>query len=330
MTNTILFILLIASQLTFANQRKRVWIDYDIAFGMAFKDPDDGLALIHALLSQDQLNIIGISGGYGNTNKVHKMRRITKKILKRTNSLSIPYFQGALIHHKRRVKTKAYYALVKALEKAPLTIIAMGRMTNVATVVDHRPDLIKNMKEVIINAGRRLEYPTVFGRKKIVFSDSNIDGDVKSIKFLAEKNVPLTMIPVESMTTMQWRKRELRHMKKAGHITRWMAKKARFWRWIFTLYSKEPGFLPWDIFTVSYLTHPEDFLCDKNIPYQVKRLRNDTTKFLNRPHPEFKDFLVASYKLDTPSTGHYCYKILDQHREKLIEYWINKQARLAL
>ncbi len=313
----ILIILLFSFQ-TFAN--KPVWIDYDPGFGKTFLDPDDGLALMHALISRNELEIKGISTVFGNTNNHKHMVRITHKILHKFKT-QIPVFRGAWSKDYLGHLSPASEALERELEQGPLTIIAMGRLTNIATVLMKRPELSVNIKELIVNAGRRLEYPTYFGKRKIVFPDTNVDGDSEAFKVLIKRKVNLTMIPVESMKDILWRKQEYKAMKRMGGPIKWIAKKTRIWRWMWKIYPGENGFIPWDLFLVSYLTHRKSFSCS-SMNYNLIYRKNDTTRGIGRRNRQAKKFfLMASPSLHDGPMGTYCHKIANGHQEELTKFW---------
>ncbi len=316
------FLILCFALSSVIHAKTKVWLDYDLSFGKLGREVDDGFALIHALKSQKSLEIIGLSSVFGNTNNMKHQRRWSYKILDKFDARDIPFFDGAEKPLGEIKHNDATQAMARALEKEKLTIMAMGRLTNVALLLKLRPDLSSQIEQVIVNAGRMLEYPIKFGKKGIIFPDTNVDGDPDAFQVLSENSVNLTMIPTESMTHLLWRKRELRQMRENGGISRWMAKKAGLWRFFWSLFPGAPGFIPWDVFVVSFITHPEDFYCHQNIPWAVKEMENDAhTLFRKRYRKERKDFLVASYSLNSSHRGTYCYHIKSSHREKLIDYW---------
>ena len=319
----LLFLLFLLTSLSAtAAEKIPVWIDYDIGLGKKFHDVDDGLALMHALFSKDVLEIRGISYGFGNTIDLLSMKRITQKILIQAQATEIQFFEGARSPSMLGQPTPASAALIVALEQGPLVIMAMGRMTNVATVLTLRPDLAKNIKNLIINAGRRLEYPTRYGPRQIIFPDTNIDGDLAAMKLITRMGILVTMIPTESMTEMVWTHSDLKTMRRAGGFLGWMADLTRGWISVWKIFIGGEGFIPWDVFIVSYLTHPEDFHCDEQIPFDLVTLKNDTHGVFRHRQPLVKDFLVASHTLETSNRGTYCYQIEPGHRERLINFWL--------
>lgn len=82
--------------------------------------------------------------------------------------------------------TPASEALIVALETGPLTILALGPLTNIAQALTARPDLVANIARLIAVMGRRqghLFHPAegeghgiLFGHGP-VFRDFNFDQD---------------------------------------------------------------------------------------------------------------------------------------------------------
>ncbi|MCB9095415.1 MAG: nucleoside hydrolase [Halobacteriovoraceae bacterium] len=321
----ILFIVLFFSFKTFSNDKKRVWFDYDLGFGKFAHDVDDGYALVHLLLSRDTLDLRGLSSVHGNTDDMNHQKRWTLKILDKLQQKDISHYSGASSKNQLGLETEASKAIIRELEKGPLTILASGRMTNIATVVLSRPDLIGNIYEIVINAGRKLESEYAFGPKKIIFPDTNVDGDLRALRVLVDHGLPLTMIPTESMGHILITKKHLKSMNTQGKILRWLSKKSQSWRLLWSLWTKTSGFIPWDVFVGSYLTHREDFHCLENINYDLVELENHTDPlFRKKDWKARKDFLVASFKLPSTNLGTYCEFINSEHLKKLITYWKNQ------
>ncbi len=301
----------------------KVWIDYDVAVGKIIRDVDDGYALYHALESES-LDIKGISTVFGNIKSSKKMVKITKNILRLHNRESIKVYQGANSVKDLGKKNDAISALILALEKEPLTILAMGRLTNIATLAMLRPDLIKNIEELIVMGGRQPGYNTPIGDKEVVFWDANIDGDFDSVRLLIDKKVKIRMIPVESMKNSIIAKEHLKLLLNSYYRHRWLAKRSRVWRLIWKFFPKMDGFIPWDLFLVSYLTHKKDFSCLENIPVGLVRLKNDTTFNKSGENGEYKYFLTASHLIDSENLGSYCYAIKPGHVMRVLKSWTRK------
>jgi len=95
------------------------------------REVDDGITLIMAL-KQPQIEIVGIS----NITYVDYGYDVIHKILKWHNKGStIPVYKGSALANDLGTENDGTRAMYEALKKEKLTILALGPMTNVATLV---------------------------------------------------------------------------------------------------------------------------------------------------------------------------------------------------
>ena len=315
------------SSLSFA--KTPVWVDYDICYGRIIRDVDDGFALITALQSKE-LDVLGVSYGFGNISNLNYMDRISHKILRKLDRQDVKVFAGAKNQSEIFKNTDATRAMADALrEHDQLTIMAMGRLTNVASLIKNYPSLTANIKEIVINAGRRLEYETKVGRQQVIMPDTNVDDHLEAMRYVLESGVKIVMMPVEVMQDKFVTRHHLRQMRRGNRVSRWMARNSIVWRWIWKFFPNSPGFIPWDVFIVTYVTSPEAFDCDDNIKIDLKYLKNNTSSLFRKKYKKkFKYFLVASDSLESEYTGKYCYKMAGDHLDNIVDNWSVKEPKL--
>lgn len=300
-----------------------VWIDYDVSIGKKFSDVDDGIALI-AAINSPSLNVEGISYSFGNTNDLEHMKKITDEILLRYKRQDIPVYRGAAKPADLFQKNKAVDALAQKLRHKKLSILSMGRMTTVAGLALHYPELISKVDQVIVNLGRRLETETMVGSRRVIMPDTNVDGDIESTKILLKSGVKVVLIPTELMADQFIHGGHLRSLREGTQNAKWLYKKLKLWKFIWTFYPGTNGFIPWDLFIVGYLTAPQDFTCDEFIPIDFKRLPNNTSRIVDSIKTKHKDFVVASHSLESNNLGTYCHDVDDSH----IGQWIEQLRKL--
>lgn len=310
----------------------RVWIDFDISFGEFANEVDDGYALIHALMVEKYLKtftIVGISSVHGNTFNMKFQRECTEKILSIMGRSDIPFFDGAGSAKELGDITPAVKAIVRALEDGPLTILGMGRLTNIATVIKLRADLFHNINELVIMGGRQLEVPIIFGKKHIEFPDLNIDGDLEAMEIICKNRIPLAIIPTECMTETLITKDHLKRMSEGSEITRLMAKVGKPWLLIWRALLGSPnGFIPWDVFMITYLTNPELFQIERAIPCSLIELPNRTHHLYSfKKRSKRKKFLCVSRKLDSDYLVNYCHNLSTDMTDRLVEFWLAYRDR---
>ncbi|HCC83863.1 TPA: nucleoside hydrolase [Candidatus Uhrbacteria bacterium] len=195
------------------NKPTSVWIDTD-------PGNDDMMAIL--LLAQNSLvNILGVSTVFGNTS-LPKVTRNAKFILDLAKRNDIPLFAGAeqplirdqicadihgesgldgvtLVEEDLMVADKAQEAIIKALEDAeePITILALGPLTNIAKLFTTRPDLISRVQRLVIMGGAI----TVPGNKNRV-AEFNVFCDPEAAESVFNTIIPKTLIPLDPCTSV--------------------------------------------------------------------------------------------------------------------------------
>ena len=135
----------------------RIWIDTDAACGAAPRsDPDDCYAI--AWLAAGGFNIIGISTSFGNASGDVVEQTVTSLVaLMAENGMTpIPVYRGlwqAL--PVSEPETPGVSALRAALEAGPLTILALGPLTNLAAALNGHSELQRNVTRVVAVMGHR-------------------------------------------------------------------------------------------------------------------------------------------------------------------------------
>ncbi len=201
--------------------RTAVWIDTDPSVSLGGHEVDDGFALIQAFNSPE-LEIRGVSVVFGNA-PFDKAWRIGQEIVRRFGPKGLPVYSGAARAEELGDETAASYALAGALRKEKLTILALGPVTNVATMLKNHPDLSGAITEIIAVAGRRprqrfLAKP----EQKIPFRDFNFELDAPGFQVLLDSSVPLTLAPWEISSKVWLKEAELKRLAEGNEATRWL------------------------------------------------------------------------------------------------------------
>jgi inosine-uridine nucleoside N-ribohydrolase len=195
---------------------RRLWIDTDAACGHSRRtDPDDCFAI--ALLAHaSDLQIVGISTVFGNAPR-DVVDRTTFELADRLSAelgLTLPVYRGSAIPLETPLAPDAlsaeppvHEALTAALEAGPLTVVALGPLTNLAAVLGKRPDLRSRVDRLIAVMGRRpghIFHPAegsgagiLFGHGP-VFRDFNFVMDSRASLQIVALNLPTTLIPYDA------------------------------------------------------------------------------------------------------------------------------------
>ena len=264
--------------------QQRVWIDTDIMMGKFRRDVDDGIALILAL-RDTSIQIEGISFVHG----VDYANKVTSKLLNwYAPERNIPTFKGADDSTEFGIETSAVTAIITALEKGPMYVLALGPMTNIGTVLQLRPELAENIISLSYCAGRRPGMLFSPGSGKVKFPDYNFDLDPKSSACLLDFDFPVVLSGYDCSDSLFLNLEDFKHLKTSENKgDRWVYRQLKEWRklWVMFLGSKK-GFIPFDCSTVGALFYPHEFTIE-SVPAFIEVDENDsahTAKGKTKPY----------------------------------------------
>jgi inosine-uridine nucleoside N-ribohydrolase len=308
-----IFAVLLACQI---QAQTKVWFDTDIMIGMPDKEArevDDGITLIMAL-KQPQIEIVGIS----NITYVDYGFGVIQKILQWHNKgKTIPVYKGSAFANDLGVENDATRALYEALKKEKLTILALGPMTNIATLVKNYPDIIPQIDRVVICAARTPDLPFNPGNGKLNVFDYNYELDTASMDILLNTSIALEFAGYEPSSYTHIGNIDLSSLDMANEGDKWLFDIVQPWMELNEKYFGVRGFIPFDCSTLGMVTHPEYFTYYENIPIKVTYKKNDA--LIVQPNKPFKNFLEVSYKFNTKRKVKYARKALQGFEEKILE-----------
>lgn len=236
----------------------RVWIDTDPAITAGNGEVDDAFALIMALRSAE-LDVVGISAVHGNASADHAYD-MAKDIIQRAGHPDLPVYRGSP-EAKAPCPEPTAEALKAALAKGPLTILALGPLSTVASALS-RPDMtLHNVSEIVFVGGRRLglEFMATPTQAK-PFRDMNFECDVAATEVLLTLGLPMSLASWEVSSAMWVTPEDLDHLEAVGDkCARWLAGAARGWQANWQKQFAAPGFTPFDTLAVGWLLWPELF-----------------------------------------------------------------------
>ncbi|MEX5216041.1 MAG: nucleoside hydrolase [Nitrospiraceae bacterium] len=248
-----------------------VWIDTDPACGAgATADVDDCWALVAASRSPE-LAIRGISTVFGNR-EGHEVHRVLEEVLARLSHGRQPGDSLSHLHAGSIVRrdaagrpTAASRALAEALEREPLTVIALGPLTNIAALLDHRPDLTGRIERIVLVGGKRpgqLFHP---GHQWwFHFGDFNIAQDPESAETVLYSGVPVTLVPFDLATKLVVTHADLERLRDGDGAAKWLSDVSEPWLAFWNTILGRPGFHPFDVLAVAYAAIPEHFHCRRS------------------------------------------------------------------
>ncbi len=279
-----------------------VWIDADPACGLGMTDDVDDCWAIIAAIRSSSLHVVGVSTVFGNV-QVEQATDSAKGLL---NVISLhepgralpPLYEGAGRSIKQVTDIPpAVMELETALTESPVTILALGPLTNVAILLKHRPELIPRITAIVAVAGQRPGQVFRVGNTPILhFHDLNVRKDSDAVEIVLRAGVPLYLIPFEVSQQVVITRRHLRALEEQSSLDAWLSARSAPWLefWEDTLGAQ--GFSPFDLLAVAFLVDPSQFTC------QIIPAR------LVRRHGLFvvRDTLEVSSSFERDNIVHYC------------------------
>lgn len=249
----------------------RLWIDTDAACGAGQRvDPDDCLAILW--LVGRGADVVGISTSFGNASGQVVQER-TAALMSRMAAAGLalpPVHTGFAGPRDGAAEPVAVAALRDALAAGPLTILALGPLTNLAAALEGRPDLAANVQRIVAVMGHQeghLFHPSegngrgaVLGHGPI-FRDLNVQVDVDAVGDVLELDLPLTLIPYDAGRGAMITGDDLKWYAQAGSAQDWLAAQAQDWLEFWQREAGTAGFYPFDWVAAGYLVAPELFDC---------------------------------------------------------------------
>lgn len=268
----------------YAIAARRVWIDTDAACGAGSRtDPDDCLALL-ALIKAPKIRVAGISTVYGNAS-IEVTDRTTRELvalLAAEGHAAPSVFRGlgsALDKGAAAAPTPAEVALRDALKQGPMTIVALGPLSNLAAVLRRDPALAAQVEAVVSVMGQRpghVFHPVEGGATRMlfghgpVFSDFNFAKDRLAAAELLALPIRMTLVPYEAAQALILTEADLDAMGRAGSASRWVADRSRAWLSFWQADIRQDGFFSFDLAAAAYLLHPQLFRCAR-VRYTIAR-----------------------------------------------------------
>jgi len=243
---------------------KRVWVDADAACGVPGRvDPDDCFALVY-LLSRPDIEIVGVSTVFGNA-PLEETDRIAREIV----GGAAPVYRGAA-GPGAVSPTPATDALAQALEDEPLTILALGPLTNLGAVFAAGPSLVGNVEEVVAVMGKReghLFHPAegsagaaFFGHGPI-FTDFNFVQDPDAARAVMALSSSVTLIPYEAARQVTLTSEDMRALAQRGGIAGELVLLSEGWLAFWQEMAGIDGFYPFDLVAAAYVGNREALTC---------------------------------------------------------------------
>lgn len=314
-----LFLLFLAFARLEAQTKIPVWIDTDPSVERGGHEVDDGFALVQAFHSPE-LEIRGVSVVFGNA-PLPKAWQIGKEIVERFGPQGLGVYRGAAGSDELGKPTDASEALTLALRQGPVHILAIGPVTNVATVLRLHPELAKNVVEIIAVAGRRPgQHFVVSPRQAHAFRDFNFELDPAAFQVLLDSHVPIVLAPWEISSKVWIRRSDVEQLRQGTPDSRYLSEPASDWLTWWQENVGVDGFNPFDTLAVGYLTSPRLYHCS-DVNAKIEIARDDAA---SEGADKSKPYLYVSRAWNSPYQATYCSEVDPPFKEDLLSRLLNR------
>ena len=261
----------------------------------------------------------GVSAVFGNA-PLARTFSIAQEIVRRFGPSTLEVVEGAARAEQLGEDTSASRALAAALARERLTVLALGPVTNVATVVKNHPALVSQIEEVVVVAGRRPGQRFTVGSSPgtAALRDLNFELDPDGMQTLLDADVPLVLAPFEISSKVLVTRDDADRLASGSDVLAWftqpMADWLQAWRDRFAV----DGFHPFDTLAVAYVTSPDWVRCE-DMPAEIQQLPDDTRIGSPADGPREKPYLLVSENLHSGRQVRYCFDVAPEFKTDLLD-----------
>ncbi len=243
-------------RLTPPSGRSRIVLDTD-----TYNEIDDQFAVVYALLSQEKIGVEALyaapffndradSPGHGMELSYEEIERLLDRLGLSAENFAFRGSNAFLKDRHSPIRSEAVDDLIsRAMASAdddPLTVVAIGALTNIASAILLQPEIIKKITVVWLG-GNALHWPHAI--------EFNLAGDVTAARILYDCGVPLVMLPCAGVTShLRTTVPEIKaYVLGKGAIGDFLAQRFMEYSDDHFGWSKEI----WDVIAIAYLINPE-------------------------------------------------------------------------
>jgi inosine-uridine nucleoside N-ribohydrolase len=230
----------------------RLWVDGDFACGPSaqFADPDDCLALV--LAQRAAVPLVGISTTRGNGSATLAFT------LAQELSAGVPVWRG-----DGACDSPLIQAFRQATLHEPVTVLAMGPLTNIASILRCDTTLKERISEIVFVGGRRVGQRLIANTQwwlQRELRDLNVEVDREAVAAVLESGVRLRLVPFEAgnAVPLQVWSPEFRN---ATSVSPVLNQRLREWSALTRFFWGTNGVLPFDPVALAATVWPEYFTC---------------------------------------------------------------------
>lgn len=241
-------------------QRIPVIYDCDVTLGHPFRDVDDGLALLY-LLGEPRVELLCVTTTYGN-GPVQMTSRTARRLLDDLGHDDVAVFPGAAGPADDPETNRAARNLKDIVGARPgeIVLIATGSMTNLKHAAALDPGFFKKLCGLYLMGG--VTEPLLWNGRRL--AELNLALDPQAARQAIHADCPVTIASGQAGLTAVFRGPQFAALQALGDpVSRWIARKIRFWFALMRLRFRDGGFAMWSSVAALALTRPELLECQR-------------------------------------------------------------------
>ncbi|MDQ6809624.1 MAG: nucleoside hydrolase, partial [Verrucomicrobiota bacterium] len=170
-------------------------------------------------------------------------------------------YPGANSARQLGQRTAASEALAARLAHGSrLTYLALGPLTNLATLIQLHPEAARQIDRVVLLAGRAPAANPGFGpRGKFHIHDANVFKDPAAVEVLLASRIPVSLMPIDTAGQLRLRPGELRALRQTGAAGQFLSANSLIWMWFWTRFVGTEGAPVFDAAAVLAAAQPKLF-----------------------------------------------------------------------
>ncbi len=240
----------------------KLLIDTDVALGVWHegrpRDIDDGFAIVEAINS-DLIDLAGVTCVFGN-GPIDEVHRVATEIVN-LKGAAIPVVAGAGVSMSEDDQVNpAVEFLAAQLAQEPHNIAAIGPLTNIGLLLKHFPEVVSNIEQLIMVAGRSKGAEFYIGAEGPV-RDFNFENDVQAAQLVLAANVPCVLMGFELTSQVCITRQDLETIRANKQPTaQYFYDNSIAWHDYWTqTFPVDDGFHPWDSAAIAWLLNKDWF-----------------------------------------------------------------------
>lgn len=225
---------------------KRVLFDFDNTMGTGF-DTDDGLALMYLLGHAKDVEILGLTCTYGNSD-IDTVYENTRRIVAELG-LDIPVLKGAANPDAPQSEAAEFLARQVAAHPGEVSLLATGSLTNLKQAAAVDPGFFGNVRELALMGGITRSL-VINGR---IMNELNFSCDAAAACAALGASCPVTVATAHSCLPATFTKKLF-----CEHVGEdsWLMRQCSSWfDWMTHGYDME-AFICWDVVAAATLVQP--------------------------------------------------------------------------